>query len=112
MRGGSRSLGRVYDAVGPKFYVNAWVTTADYARGNAATLKRLVATVYKVAAWANEHGTASGAILMKYSKLDPTVVATMTRTQYSTSFEPRLLQPLLDAGARFGMLRPPSTAPH
>jgi hypothetical protein len=31
----------------------------------------------------------------------------MTRTQYSTSFEPRLLQPLLDVGARFGMLPAP-----
>jgi hypothetical protein len=28
----------------------------------------------------------------------------MTRTQYSTSLEPKLLQPLIDAGAKFGML--------
>jgi len=107
MRAGIRPLGRVYDAVGPRFYPNVWVTTLDYVRSNTPALKRLIATVYKIAAWANAHGTDSGAILMKYSKLDPTVVATMTRTQYSTSFEPKLLQPLLNVGVRFGMLPAP-----
>lgn len=107
MRAGTRPISRVYDAVGPRFYVNVWVTTGDYAQANTPLLKRLVASIYKVAAWANAHGTASGAILMKYSKLDPSVVATMTRSQYSTSFDPKLLQPLLDVGARFGMLHAP-----
>jgi NitT/TauT family transport system substrate-binding protein len=101
---GARPFGRVYDAVAPQFYPNVWVTTTEYAQANGPLLKRFVATVYKIAAWANAHQRESGAILMKYSKLDPAVVAAMTRTQYSTSLEPKLLQPLIDAGAKFGML--------
>jgi NitT/TauT family transport system substrate-binding protein len=101
---GARPFGRVYDAVAPQFYPNVWVTTTEYAQANVPLMKRLVATVYKIAAWANAHQADSGAILMKYSKLDPAVVSAMTRTQYSTSLEPKLLQPLIDVGAKFGML--------
>jgi NitT/TauT family transport system substrate-binding protein len=106
-RAGARPFGRVYDAVAPQFYPNVWVTTTDYARANAATIKKLTATAYGIATWANGHRSDSGAILMKYSKLDPTVVATMTRTEYSTSLNPKLLQPLIDIGAKFGMLPGP-----
>jgi NitT/TauT family transport system substrate-binding protein len=101
---GARPFGRVYDAVAPQFYPNVWVTTAEYVQANGALLKRLVSTVYKIAAWANAHQSGSGAILMKYSKLDPNVVTAMTRTQYSTALEPKLLQPLIDVGAKFSML--------
>jgi NitT/TauT family transport system substrate-binding protein len=104
---GTKSLGSVYDAVAPRFYPNVWVTTTEYAQANTATLKRLVASIYKVAAWANAHHPESGAILVKYSKIDPGVVSEMTRTIYSTTFEPKLLQPLIDAGAKFGMLPAP-----
>ncbi len=104
---GARPFGRVYDAVAPQFYPNVWVTTTEYVQANGPLMKRLAATVYKIAAWANAHQRESGAILMKYSKLDPEVVAAMTRTQYSTSLEPKLLQPLIEVGAKFGMLAAP-----
>jgi NitT/TauT family transport system substrate-binding protein len=104
---GARPFGRVYDAVAPAFYPNVWVTTTDFAQANAPALKKLVATAYKIAAWANDHRSDSGSILMKYSKLDPAVVAAMTRTEYSTALNPKLLQPLIDVGAKFGMLPAP-----
>lgn len=101
---GARTFGRVYDAVAPQFYPNVWVTMTDYAQSNKLPLKKLVATVYKLAAWANAHRDESGAILTKYSKLDPAVVAAMTRTRYSTAMDPKLIQPLIDVGLKFGML--------
>jgi hypothetical protein len=69
--------------------------------------KKLVATVYKIAAWANAHRSDSGAILTKYSKLDPAVVGAMTRTEYLIALDPKLLQPLIDVGSKFGMLPAP-----
>jgi len=104
---GARPFGRVYDAVSPQFYPNVWVTTTEYAQANLPLVKKLVATVYRIAAWANAHRSDSGAILTKYSKLDPAVVGAMTRTDYSTALDPKLLQPLIDVGAKFGMLPAP-----
>jgi NitT/TauT family transport system substrate-binding protein len=104
---GARPFGRVYDAVAPQFYANVWVTTTEYVQANTATMRKLVATVYKIAAWANAHHAESGAILTKYSKLDPAVVAAMTRNEYATALDPKLLQPLIDVGAKFGMLPAP-----
>jgi hypothetical protein len=41
------------------------------------------------------------------SEFDPAVVAPMTRTEYSTSLDPKLHQPLIDVGSKFGMLQGP-----
>jgi ABC-type nitrate/sulfonate/bicarbonate transport system substrate-binding protein len=95
--------GQIHGAVS----TNVWVTTTEYARASPATIKKLIATAYAIATWANGHRSDSGNILMKYSKLDPTVVAAMTRTEYSTSLNPKLLQPLIDVGVKFGMLPGP-----
>lgn len=91
----------------PEFYPNVWVTTTEYAQANTTTLKKLVAAIYKTAAWANTHKSESGAILIKYSKLEPGMVSAMARSDYATSMNPKLLQPLIDVGVKFGMLPAP-----
>ena len=59
------------------------------------------------ARWANSHPHDSGAILAELSKLDPKTVATMTRTRYAESLQPRDLLPELDNGFKFGLLSRP-----
>ena len=43
----------------------------------------------------------SGEILATYLKLDPTVIATMTRVRYATQLTPALMQPLIDVTAHY-----------
>jgi hypothetical protein len=56
--------------------------------------------------WANSHQTESGAILLKYLKLDPDVAKAMTRATYDTSgtLNPSYMQPVIDAAAKYGTL--------
>lgn len=108
--GGARPFGKIYDAVALQFYQNVWVTTTDYAQGNLELVKRFVAAIYKVAYWANTHHDESAAILTKYSKIDVATAHAMTRTQYGTSLDPKLLQPLVDVGHTYGFLPNPVAA--
>ena len=60
---------------------------------------------YEAGRWANGHRDESAAILAKYAKGDPAVFRTMRRATYTDSaLDPRLIQPILDAGLQTGML--------
>ena len=67
--------------------------------------------IQAAAVWANQEANerASGAILAKYSELDPALIAKVTRTRFATRLKPELAQPWIDVYAEFGVI--PSTFP-
>jgi NitT/TauT family transport system substrate-binding protein len=101
---GAREFANVYGAVAPEFFQNVWTTTVSYAQANPDVIKRVVAAIYKTAAWANTHHPESGAILAKYTKVSAATTQAMTRTIYGTDLNRKFLQPLLDAGRTTGLL--------
>jgi hypothetical protein len=53
------------------------------------------------AVWANQNTMKSGEILAKYTKLDPTAIATMTRVRFGEQLTPTLMQPFIDVFAKY-----------
>jgi NitT/TauT family transport system substrate-binding protein len=104
LKAGTRPFGKIYDAVAPQFVQNVWATSTEYAQQNPELLKRFVTSVYDVARWANAHHAESAAILTKYSKLDEVTVREMTRTQFATSLDAKMLQPVIDTAAKYGVI--------
>jgi ABC-type nitrate/sulfonate/bicarbonate transport system substrate-binding protein len=90
----------VHAAIGKRIMTGGWFTTADWLKANTAVAKRFVAAIYETARWANANHAATGAILLKYAKIEPAVVAKMTRTTFATSLTPDLLDSTLDWAAR------------
>ena len=68
--------------------------------------------IQAAAAWANqqENERATGAILAKYSELDPALIAEMTRTRFATRLRPQLAQPWIDLYAEFAVIPSSSAA--
>jgi NitT/TauT family transport system substrate-binding protein len=87
-----------------EFLQTTWYTTKQFATQNKEAVRRFASAIYMAARWANTHPHDSGAILAELSKLDPRTVATMTRTRYAESLQPRDLLPELDNGFKFGLL--------
>jgi hypothetical protein len=56
--------------------------------------------------WANQKSNQakSGEILAKYTKLDPGVIATMSRAVFADQLTPALLQPLIDVNAQYSKI--------
>jgi NitT/TauT family transport system substrate-binding protein len=104
--GGATRNGRVlayfWDAVSKHFIISAWFVTPQWAKDHPDLVKRFAAVIHKAAVWANTNPSQSGEILAKYAKIDPAVIATMTRSHYGEQLTPSLMQPLIDLTAKYG----------
>jgi hypothetical protein len=60
--------------------------------------------IRQTAAWANKNQTQSGAILAAMAKLDPSIVAKMSRVIYADSLTPAMIQPNIDLLAQFKVI--------
>ena len=79
---------------------------------NAETIRRFRVAIAKAAAWANAHPAESAAILVRYTKMTLETVRTMRRATYDTSgtLDPAMIQPVIDASAKYGTLSRPFPA--
>ncbi len=105
----ARILADAYDAIGSRYIIGCWFSTTQWAQTHSALAGRFAQAIARTAQWANTHKPASGAILAKYSKMDPAVAATMLRVDYAPRFVKSDMQPVIDLVARYGGL--PATFP-
>jgi NitT/TauT family transport system substrate-binding protein len=92
-----------FDAIGKQFVLGAWFTTSDYAKAHPDVVKRFAAVILRTARWANRHQGESRAILERYTKVS--MVEGVHRTLYPERMQPAEMQPLIDAAARYGVLK-------
>ena len=80
-----------------------WMARGDVDPNLAARFRD---AIQAAAVWANQPGNerASGAILARYSELDPALIAKVTRTRFATQLSPELAQPWIDLYAEFGVI--------
>jgi NitT/TauT family transport system substrate-binding protein len=108
--GGARIFAKSYDGIANRFLISGWFSTQDFAKKNAPALKRFASVIYATARWANTHRADSAKILVKYAQLDPAAVHDMARCEYAENLDVKLIQPALDAAARYGVLDRPMQA--
>jgi NitT/TauT family transport system substrate-binding protein len=106
---GATRIAPIFDAVcAQDCLATVWMARRDVDPDLAARFRK---AIQAAAAWANheENEAASGAILAKYSKLDPALIAKVTRTRFATRLTPESAQPWIDVYAEFGVI--PSSFP-
>ena len=102
----NRILAYGFDGISKHFIVGAWVATRQWANDHPDLVSRFAGVMYDTAAWANKNPQQSGAILAKYTKIDPAVISTMARVHYAEQLIPALMQPLIDAAAKYNGFKP------
>ncbi len=90
-----------FDGIAKHFIVGAWVATRQWANDHPDLVSRFAAVIHDTAVWANKNPQQSGAILAKYDKIEPAVIAAMARNHYAEQINPALMQPLIDAAAKY-----------
>ena len=105
-RGQARLFAKIYDSVGPKLQLSAWFSTSDWVRRNAQTAKQFAAAMRDAAVWANDprNHPRSALILQKEDAVPDDVLQTMMRASYATAFDVTLMQPLIDAAAKYKLI--------
>ncbi len=102
-KGDVRVLGNCYDGIAKDFMIGAWFTTGSWAKAHPDLVKRFSKAMSQTADWANKNQAASAVLLTKYTKIE--VAPGMKRTVYADKLEPALVQPLIDASAKYGVTK-------
>jgi NitT/TauT family transport system substrate-binding protein len=97
----SRVLAYPFDVMPKHVLVSAWFSARQWATDHAAVVSQFAAVMHDTAAWANKNPAQSGEILVKLTKLDPAIVAAMTRSRYAEQLLPALMQPIIDVSAKY-----------
>lgn len=104
----ARVLASCYDAIADRFLINAYFTSAEYARAHPDVVQRFCDVILRAGAWANKNHVASGKILEKY--IGVPVPPSNTRATYAERVQPADAQPVLDVLVRYGALKKPLRA--
>jgi NitT/TauT family transport system substrate-binding protein len=103
----ARVFAAVYDAIGPRFLITAWFSTAAWVSANPDLARKFAAMIYRTAAWSNTHRAQTAEVLIGLTKLDPAIVRVMPRVIFDESADPAALKPHLDAALKYGLITKP-----
>jgi NitT/TauT family transport system substrate-binding protein len=101
-----RVLGKDLDAIAPRFLETALVADVEWANNNPALAKKFANAIIQAGVWGNAHPQQAAAIMAK----DLGIETARPHVTFSTSTSASLIQPLLDAAFKFGMLDQRATA--
>lgn len=96
-----RVLAHHFDAVAPRFMYTAWFTTKQYVAANPSVVKTFAQALVQAARYVNSHHAETIDMIAEYTSLEPAQVRHMTRVEQGTALDPKLIQPVVDAMAKF-----------
>lgn len=108
--GSVRVVTDMLSAISKRFIVLAWITTDDYAAKNRDVIERFARVMHESALYCNAHQTETVDMIAEFAKLDPAVVRNMTRATFAPYITPALIQPLIDAAAKYKAIDAPFDA--
>jgi NitT/TauT family transport system substrate-binding protein len=107
---GDRVLIEDKNPIAPVFLLGGWATTREWIQKNGPAATRFVAAMREIAQWSNAHHAESAPILAKYSKIPAETITHMRRGDFAERFDPALIQPVIDAAAKYGIIAAPFRA--
>jgi NitT/TauT family transport system substrate-binding protein len=99
--GDAKICANAYIAIAPTFMLNGWITTDAWLKNNPDAARRFREVMLEAAKWANQNHAASATIFAASSAVPLAVIQSMTRATFAERFDPKLFQPIIDAGAKY-----------
>ncbi len=101
-------LGQPYSSAndGKPFQTLGIAGNKDWTDKNLATVKKVAAAIHEAARWANnaKNHDECATILAKYTKIEPSVIASYPRITFAEANSPGLVQPVIDLMAKYTFL--------
>jgi NitT/TauT family transport system substrate-binding protein len=101
--GRTRAFAKPFDSIAHQFLIGGWFAKKDWIAANPDTVRSFVAVMKQAAQWGNKPANyaQSAAILEKYTKV---AVGQANRVAYAERVDPALIQPQIDAAAKYKVL--------
>lgn len=103
-KGTTKTLSYANEAIAPTFILAGYVALADWVKSHAAETRTFVSTLAAATAYVNTHRPETAPLVAEFSKTPLENVAKMHRTTNPTVLDPALVQPLVDAAAKYGII--------
>jgi NitT/TauT family transport system substrate-binding protein len=100
---GIRVMANVYDALGKEFTIGTWFATSGWAHDHPDLVRKYIAVMKQTARWANANHAESAQILQ--AETQTPVSSTTTRVVFGETLDERQIQTLIDACARYGVIK-------
>ena len=105
-----RVLAPAFGAIASSFLISTWFTTSSWADKHPEAVATFSRILEESALYANAHHAETAPILAEFSKIPLEVVEHMQRGVLGTQLTPALVQPVIDAAAKYGLLARPFPA--
>ena len=91
------------ESIGKEWLLGGWFTTAAWAQAHPDLVRAFVAAMTATADWANHHQNDSAKILEAATgqPVDPQT----SRVLYANRLDPKTMQPVIDASAKYGAIK-------
>lgn len=99
-----RKLGDAYGAVAPRFLMSGWFTTKDWADKHVDVVKTFNRVVTESAQYVNAHHAETAPVVAQFDGILLTVIEHMTRGIAATTLSTSLIQPMIDASVKYGII--------
>jgi NitT/TauT family transport system substrate-binding protein len=96
-----RTLGDPYAGIANGVMIAAFFCTPAFVAGNRSLVDRFTSALYRATAYTNTHHAETVSLLAEYAHMDPEIVRKMTRLTNATSLDLRMIQPAIDAAAKY-----------
>ena len=100
--GTTKSIGDALGAISPTFMGDAYVARPDWIAQHADAVQRYRRVVEAANGYFNTHPAESAPYVSEATKIELANVTKMKRSFLGTSLDPALIQPLIDAAAKYG----------
>jgi NitT/TauT family transport system substrate-binding protein len=105
-----RVIGDCYSSMGKTLYVSVWFTTTTWANAHPDLVAKFSDALHEASVWANRNQAKSAEILAKHTAVTVETALAMTRSRFGEGLSPALLQPTIDALARYKAIDAPFPA--
>jgi NitT/TauT family transport system substrate-binding protein len=98
----ARPVANSMSAIAPQFFTSAHFALVPYVKGHVDDVRKFRGALAQAATWANANPDQTALILERIARVTPEMLQAANRAQWTTTFDPALLQPLIDMTARYG----------
>ncbi len=99
-----RSIGKPIEQTFDHLMISAYVADNGWVAKNADIVRRFGQAMARSTDFCIAHHDQTVDLIADFSGIDRATVATMTRAAYITAMDPALVQPLIDAAAKYGAI--------
>jgi NitT/TauT family transport system substrate-binding protein len=89
------------DAIAKHYLSSVWCAATPWVKDHPDAVRRFANAIHETALWASKNPARAGELYATYSKTDPAVVASTPRVRFTEQLTPSLMQPLIDASAKY-----------